>query len=424
MTAPLVNAEIEQCLLGAALQDNRVLNVASFLTVDDFAIAAHQAIWSAVMAIREKGEIVTPPGVSAIVASQLEDEGGANYIAQLAGSPMGTLGAAHWAKVLRDLSSKRKLYALAEGMQTRLLSDDEAPAEEMVADFLGLAESVSAKAAPKSRSARDVRTQEVEAMANPLPCYTTGYGCIDRAMGGGMYQRRTYAIAARKKQGKTCLAGDISDRLNHDGIKHLFIACEMGSDQIEHRIMAKHLGVNALAFLDPGYRDKAWFRSKAGSFAVSSPNNALYLDAPGLTLDQLRREVSHAVLAHGVRGFILDYLQLVGGQRKGQSKAEHLDEVSQWIAETCKKRNIFALVLAQINQEGNIRGGEGIRLAFDQVYELKKQENANGAWLEMLDSRYTKWMEIGAETMPALMLETSRGPYFRELGGQQEGQAA
>jgi replicative DNA helicase len=420
----LANSEIEQALLGAVLCDHRVLNAVSFLTADDFAFANHQMIWLAIEAVRGKGEVVNPPSVCRLLADRIGEIGGADYVAQLAAAPLGTLPAPHWAKELRDLAAKRRLKAVVQDTSEKLEGDSEVTAEEIAADLILEAESVSAKAAPRVHTTKDIRIREAEGLGRHLPCYPTGFDCLDRAMGGGLYQKRTYCIAARKKQGKTMLAGGISDHLNRSGIRHLFIACEMGSDQIEHRTMAKHLSVNALAFLDPRYRNAAWFQQKVAQFAITAPDNLSYLDAPGLTFDQLRRELTHAILAHDVKGVVLDYLQLVGGQRKGQSKAEHLDEISQWIAETCKKHGIFALVLAQINQEGNVRGGEGIRLAFDQVYELKKQEAGDGAWLEMLDTRYTKWMELGSETQPTLWLETRTGPYFREVGPVAEPEAA
>ena len=423
MTA-LADTELEQSLLGAALTDRRALDQASFLAAEDFAFAEHQAIWTAIEALRQRGEVVNPLSVAARVAETVGDQVGRAYVVKLARAQMGTFGAPHWARLLRDLSAKRRLCGIAKDLTERVESDGDVSAEELAADLIRDVEAVSAKAAPKVRDVREVRMAEADAMGKPLPCYSTGKDCLDAAMAGGLYARRAYGVAARKKAGKTVLAGDISDHLNRAGVKHLYIACEMGSEQIEHRIMARHLGVNALAFLDPRYRNSAAFQQRVASYAITAPNNAIYLDAPGLTFDQLRRELTHAILAHGIKGFVLDYLQLVGGQRKGQSKAEHMDEVSQWIAETCKKRNVFALVLAQINQEGNVRGGEGIRLAFDQVYELKRDEAGNGAWLEMLDSRYTKWSQIGSESEPAFLLETTVGPYFREIATTQEGAAA
>jgi replicative DNA helicase len=422
----LVNAEMEQGLLGAIMMSPKALDQVSYLTSEDFAHANHQAIWIAVEAIRARGEPVNPISVCQLLGAHLEDAGGQPYIARLAAASPGAMAVGHWAKQLRDLSAKRRLREVIHGMSIRLERDGEVTAEELAADVVHECEAVSARSAPRILTVRQVREAELEAMKQPLPCYSTGFTGLDRAMGGGMYPRRAYAIAARKKQGKTAMAGDISDALNHAGVKHLYIACEMGADQIEHRIMAKHLNVNALAFLDPRYRGSPAFISKVAAYTVKAPNNALYLNAPGLTFEDLRRNVTHAVLAHRIKGFILDYLQLVGGKQRNQSTAEHLDIVGQWIAEVCKTHGLFCLCLAQINQEGNVRGGESIRLAFDQVYELKRQleGEGTGAWLEMLDSRYTKWQNVGSEQFPGFWLETATGPWYRESNAHEPQEAA
>jgi replicative DNA helicase len=424
MTAVLSNQEIEQALLGAVLCDHRVLAQIIALSAEDFAFSNHQLIWSAIARINEAGEIVNPVSVCKLLAARVEEVGGARYVAQLASAPLGTLAAPHWARELRDLSAKRRLVQIAAETKERAEGDSEVSAEELGADVLRDVEGILSHAAPRVRDIRDVVLTEAATMSQPLECYSTGIDCLNLAMGGGMYVRRAYGIAARKKAGKTLLAGGISRALNRAGIRHLYIAGEMGSDQIEHRNMARDLECNALAFIDPKWRRDVAFQRRVIAHATAMPNNTLYLDAPGITFDQLRRDVTNTILTHKIKGFILDYLQLVGGQRRGQSKAEHLDEVSQWIAETCKKRNVFALVLAQINQEGNTRGGEGIRLAFDQVYELKRAEAGDGAWLEMLDTRYTKYYKIGDAEKPAFFIEPKIGPYFREANLTPEDQAA
>jgi len=146
------------------------------------------------------------------------------------------------------------------------------------------------------------------------------------------------------------------------------------------------------------------------------PKNVIYRNAPALTFDELKQCLDESVSKFKIKGLILDYWQLVGGKPKSKSNSEHLDEVAQWIADYCRKKDLFSIVFAQINQEGNTRGGEGIRLAFDQVYELKAPKDdpsRSGRWLEMRDTRYTKWINIGSDETSKLFLQ-EKGLYFQE----------
>lgn len=411
---PLVNQEMEATLIGAVLAMPKTLGEASFLCPDDFAFQIHRDIWAEIERRQAAGEAIVPHLIAQSLRDQLASFGGLKFLNQLTCLCLSLPTVGPWAYEIKNLSVKREIMGILE-VRREGVPETVGSGEEVIAEIMADLERITSKASPRLKSERETRVAEVQAMKKPVRCYPTGFFCLDDAMAGGLHAGRAYGIFARMKSGKTLLASQISHRLNLAGVKHVYAACEMGSAEIEHRAMAEELGVNALAFLDDRYRQNPGFVSRVGELALKAPGNILYLDCPGLTFDQLRRDITHAVLAKEAQGFILDYLQLVGGQRKGQTKAEHLDDICQWIAEICRKRSVFALVLGQMNQEGNTRGGEGVRLAFDQVYELRRQQDpAAGAWLEMMVTRYTKWRDIGSETTPALYLDQSVGPRFTE----------
>lgn len=412
----LTDKEMEETLIGSVLMLPKTMREATFLEPDDFSFDILQILWAEMRRRHNAGQKIDPSSLAQTLAVELEPFGGFPFLIKLRSMCFAEPSVGDWAHTLKDLSAKRRLLLLLEE-QLRTLNDptQRGTVEELTSTLLTELERQSANASPRLRTEQQTRIHEAEGMKKPILCYSTGFHCLDDAMGGGLHAGKAYGIFARMKAGKSLMAGQISHHLNRSGTPHLFIACEMGSAEIEHRAMAEELGVNALAFLDPRWRNNPEFNSRVGQVAITSPGNIHYLDAPGLTIDQLKRDVTHAVLGKGARGFVLDYLQLVGGQRKGQTKAEHLDDICQWVAEICRKRNIWALVLGQMNQEGNTRGGEGVRLAFDQVYEIKRQQGeASGAWLEMIVTRYTKWSAVGSDTTPALYLDEKVGPRFTE----------
>jgi hypothetical protein len=71
-------------------------------------------------------------------------------------------------------------------------------------------------------------------------------------------------------------------------------------------------------------------------------------------------------------------------------------------------------VLAQENQDENTRGGEGLRLACNQLYHISKRDvSTTDAWLEMMETRYTPWTGVGKEHYPSLRL-SEKGTHFEE----------
>jgi hypothetical protein len=119
------------------------------------------------------------------------------------------------------------------------------------------------------------------------------------------------------------------------------------------------------------------------------------------------------VAKHRIKGVVMDYWQLVGGKANNENETYHLGRVAQWIADVCRKERIFALVAAQLNQEGNTRGGEGLKLACDMYFTLHREKDQDGAWLEMEESRYTMYANVVSEYAPGLRMNKC-GPHFED----------
>ena len=239
----------------------------------------------------------------------------------------------------------------------------------------------------------------------PKERWLTGLTPLDKGMAGGLYRGFTYGFAGQEKAGKTTLGHTISQNL---GCKHLYVALEMGSEMIESRNMARKLEMNSMSFLTPNDN----LRKKA---ATLPPNeNIFYLDAPGATFDEITRELAYAAVRHDIKGFIIDYWQLVEGKERGSTEEAHLRSVAQGFANFARKNGLWCILLAQLNKEGQLFGGNGLRKACDQLYFIHQPKNfPSHRWLGMDASRYTPKADIGDEKCPSLQLDKISGPHFR-----------
>ena len=142
-----------------------------------------------------------------------------------------------------------------------------------------------------------------------------------------------------------------------------------------------------------------------------------FLGRPGCTLDEMRTIVARAGMSEKVDGVIVDYIQLMTGKVRGQSTAEFLDEVTQVLANATRRYGLWILAAAQLNQDGNVRGSEGLLNACDLALFLHKVENKGNvnAWLEVRASRYTPTKDIGSKDVPPLFMDYAVGPHFREV---------
>jgi replicative DNA helicase len=409
------NLDAEQALLGALLMHQETFRyINPKLAPEHFYEPVHQRIFAAMLKMHEEGRAPTPltlmhrfdndPGLSEI--------GGGKYLQRLMSAAITVINVTDVSDVIFDLALRRRLADACQLTLDRLLRGTEYDnATEAAAELRRNAdELVGIQDDGKFEDNYQVGARILESMENKEAPHSTGIPKLDECMGGGLYPGYSYGFCARKKVGKTMLAGTISHNLNKQGVRHLFICGEMSAEQIEQRNLCRELGLHPSVFRVKG---NTWPEQQKIAAAIEKGNRCcIYRKAAGLTFAQLRQFVTTAVERREITGFVLDYWQLVGGKPPKKSTAEHLDEVAQWIADYCRRENIWNIVMGQINQEGNTRGGEGMRLAFDQVYCIHRPDiTAPGMWLEMMETRYTEWKSIGSKAEPGFLLNEN-GPYF------------
>lgn len=408
------NVEAEQALIGAVLMMNELLHYVPEVLPQHFYEPLHQRIWEAIRRRRMRQEQANPVTLKAEFEQDeaLADIGGAAYLAKLASYGAASYDVASLGReVVREHHRRQLVQACRDGMQEAFTKTDAEP-EEVAARVVKAFEAII----NNSRDETTLTTPQlcdivVDKLAAKKKPQTTGIVCLDKAMDGGLIPGFCYGFAARKKVGKTILASTISHNLEKLGVKHLFVCGEMGAAEIYQRCLARELDEYPSHFRNEHTeglcRKILNYRDTIKPFAV-------YQDVPGLTFDELRTYLPRAIYKHKITGFILDYWQLVGGKLRNQSTAEHLDEVAQWLANFCKRNKVWGIVMAQLNQDGNTRGSEGLRLACDQVYQIHREDmNSPGIWLEMLETRYTAWGNLGDKHTPAMWLN-EKGPYFSE----------
>ena len=406
--------EAEQALLGAVMTANEAMNhVGPDLKPEHFYVQQHQRIFAAILDLREKGvtaDILTIKHHFADTEVVIKDQ----YLARLAGAATSIIKADDYANLIIELAARRRLLGECEETARSLRYGTTNSTEAMTT--MRSADDGIASGTTMFHDARFVARKIYDGLNMNLAPVSTGLPRLDAAMGGGMFPGKMYGFGARKKTGKTILAATVSHNLNYAGVPHLFIACEMGEEEVHQRSMARALQIYPSTFRNPNTRYDNHLMERIAELAAKGPRNAVYLDSPGIQFDHLKNAVGLAVMKYGIKVVILDCWQLVDGRQRSESTAEHQFRVAQWMATASKKLGIASFVTAQMNQTGNTLGGEGIRLSCDQFYQLHLPDDdpsVEGRWMEMLETRYTGWRNVGSNVSPGLRLNDF-GPYFDE----------
>lgn len=406
--------EIEQALLGELLVDGSRFDRAAHLRPDDFGEPWHQEIWRVALEVFAEGHEPHRLALAPRLPRELE-----LYTLKLAQGSF-PVDIEQVAATIRDYAVRRAAKARLAEIAADLDEDFTRPADEHLARLAAEVARLSRDGAASAQTEEQVAEAIATGMLNPPMVYPTGMPRLDQILGGGLFAEKCYGVAARKKVGKTVLLGTISHNLNKAGVRHLFVALEMSPKELVQRNMAREFRINSAAFLT---RSDRWLPERVVDYSRSVPACTIYESAAGASLDQVRAMVSRAIVRHQIKGVILDYWQLVGGRQRGDTEELHLRNVAQWLADTCRRERLFALVAAQVNQEGNTRGGEGLKLACDAYFTLHREKQEPGAWLEMEESRYVMYGHVGSEQAPGLWMNPL-GPWFEDITGAADAGAA
>jgi replicative DNA helicase len=407
--------EMEQQVIGALLTNNEAMRHANpDLREHHFAAEIHQQVFGFIREGWAAGKVVTPVTLKHQFANNslvIEDR----YLARLASSSTNLVNLAAYSDKLIEFSHRRMLQRAAIDVARMCGNTADTTPADLCVKLTGAIDSVRMDTTDKAMlTSREVGLKVIESIRKPPEHISTGLPRFDAAIGGGMRRGQAYAIAGRYGHGKTMFANTISTTLDMLGHKHMFIAAEMDDEEIYCRSLARRMNCTYERFYMPPDLYPEGFISELGHIVSNDKGNVIYTHDPFLTFDRLKQYVATAVAKHQINGFVLDYWQLVRGGRPNQ-KTEHLDEVAQWVAAACKEYNIWAIMLSQLNRDGDTRGGDGILNAFPFAFYIEREDDSQDyLWLRCKKARHVKMGHVGKPHEPAYRI-VENGPYVEEL---------
>jgi replicative DNA helicase len=180
----------------------------------------------------------------------------------------------------------------------------------------------------------------------------TGYDEFDK-MTDGLHGGEMIVIAARPSMGKTSLAMGMVEHIAIElGLPVGVFSLEMSAESLSLRMMCS-LGRVNLRNIRDGFMAQSDF-PKLMQAAARMKAAPIHLDdTAGLSILQLRARARRMHQQHGIRAFVIDYLQLMNSTtRKAQeSRQQEISEISSGVKALAKELKVPVIVLSQLNRE-------------------------------------------------------------------------
>jgi replicative DNA helicase len=368
---PPQNLEAEESVLGGVLLDNHAANlVLPILRAEHFYRDAHRKIYAAMVDLNERGSPVDIVTLTEFLRQRghLQDVGGATFIAELANRVPTAANAEHYAKIVREKSLLRGLITTATEIATEAYGN-----QTDVESFVDIAESkifaiAEQKVATEFFPISDLlppAIKEIEKLFDRKEMITgvpTGFHDLDK-MTAGMHPGDLIIVAGRPGMGKTALALNMGTLAAlQTGIGVAVFSLEMSKEQLVLRMLCSEALVNYQDVRSGRLHEKDF--AKLASAAGGLHQAIIYIDdSAGLSVLELRAKARRLKREIGARGgelglIIIDYLQLMRGSGRTDSREQEISEISRSLKALAKELELPVMALSQLNRRVEEKGAD------------------------------------------------------------------
>lgn len=350
--------EAEQSVIGSMLMDREAIVVASeMISGEDFYNRQYGVLFETMRELNDAGspvDLVTlqnrlqtkdvPPEVSSL-----------EFIREILNVPLTSANIKYYAGIVAEKSTLRRLIRLNEeiantcyaGKETleyiledtekrifqllqRRTTDDYVPIRQVVMNAMDKIE-----AAAKNKGS-----------VTGIP---TGFLDLDYRT-AGLQPSDLILIAARPSMGKTALELNIARHVAFR--KNLTVAIfslEMSKEQLVNRMLSMESYVDSQKLRTGQMNDQEW-EKLIESAGVIGKSSLIIDDTPGISIAELRSKCRKYKLEHNLSMIMIDYLQLMTGTGKTESRQQEISDISRSLKAVARELSVPVVAFSQLSR--------------------------------------------------------------------------
>ena len=376
---PPQSLEAEESVISAIMVRNETyLDIADILTPSDFYSSAHQKIFAAMIKLFGKKEPVDLTTLANILRKQgqLEEIGGAVYLARLIDETPFAVNASHYAKIVCEKSCLRVLIERANTIIKRCFEDSEdagiildgaqkeitsiniggqnetfTTMEELTCQTYEYLEALNAGKAPKG--------------------IKTGFWELDM-LTGGFIGSKLIILGARPRIGKTSMMLNMSANMAQNGHKVGIFSIEMDKEELDIGLLSAESGINSMRLRFGTGPDKYDWEKIQQASERKSTWPIIIDDTGALPIMELCRR-ARKMKKEGCEIIFIDQFSKIRGNKR-KNKFEEATEIVERLGDLKKELRMPVVLLAQINRKLEDRGDKKPILAdFKNTGQLEEE---------------------------------------------------
>lgn len=350
--------EAEQSVIGSMMMDREAIMTASeMISSEDFYQHQYGILFEAMLELYNEGkpvDLVTlqdrlkekevPPEISSL-----------EFVRDVLNTVPTSANIKYYAGIVQEKSMLRKLIKVNEGIANTCylakdrLEDILADTEKKVFDLIQ--SRTSGEFVPIKEVVLNA-LDKIEAASKNKGTVTgipTGFIDLDYKT-SGFQPSDLILIAARPSMGKTAFVLNIAQNMAFKSGKTVAVfSLEMSKEQLVNRLFSLESKVDSQSIRTGSLSDDDWAKLIEGA-GIIGKSNLIIDDTPGISINELRSKCRKFKLEHNLEMIIIDYLQLMSGSKKTDSRQQEISDISRALKQVARELHVPVVALSQLSR--------------------------------------------------------------------------
>ncbi len=352
------STEAEQSVIGSMMLDREaIMTVAEMLTREDFYNPMYGLLFEIITELFNEGK----PADILTVQNRLKEKDAPpeayelKYFNELIGSVPTSANVRFYAEIVKNEAIKRRTIKVTEAIANDCYMGKK-DTEEILADTeKQIFELVQRRGGGDTEDIRSIVLKTIENIENAaknrgaVTGIATGFYDLDYKT-AGLQRSDLILVAARPSMGKTAFVLNIAEFVAlKSKIPTAIFSLEMSRTQLVNRILAMNSKVDSQTMRTGDLKDEDWAKLME-SARLTGESPLMIDDTPGISIQELRSKCRKFKLEKNLGLVIIDYLQLMSGGKKSESRQQEISEISRSLKALAREINCPVIALSQLSR--------------------------------------------------------------------------
>lgn len=350
--------ESEQSVVASMITDRDAIVAASeILTKDDFYNQQYGILFEAIVELYNSGQpvdVITlqnklkEKDVPAEVAS-LE------YLKDLILSVPVTVNVESYANIVKDKALLRQIIRVNQEIENDCYNGNESVQkilDKTEHDIFALVQNRGGSDYVPIREVVMNAIHKIEQASKQKGSVTgipTGFIDLDYQT-AGLQPSDLILVAARPSMGKTAFVLNLAQYVAfHEDLCTAIFSLEMSKEQLVNRMFSLESRVDAQKLRTGNLQESEWEKLIEGAGVIGN-SHLIIDDTPGISISELRSKCRKYKLDQDLKLVIIDYLQLMSGSGRSESRQQEISEISRSLKALARELNVPVIALSQLSR--------------------------------------------------------------------------